>query len=256
MKVLKPLRAVMSAVRHRLVDPFGIGPLETRITRGREPILTIFPNSSVVMPAWVTAMSSTNPFSPACRQRLHVAVEHRRERLLGLPLRMHRREDFYAVEREGQLHIHRLLDPERAVIVKVAMRCRPVRRKARLRRDASRQSRVIEALVAPSFQDGNGSPAPVPPLTERSRRSTEHRQRREQDSALDNGKLRSVSCQSVGALGLAQCCGAVITWRDRYLAIAALAASIFAFTASRLKLAPFCIGGNSIAVIASFSTCC
>src|SRR6478672_7352797 len=41
-----------------------------------------------------------------------------------------------------------------------------------------------------------------------------------------------------------------------YLLIAALAASIFAFTASRLKLAPFCIGGNSIAVIASFSTCC
>ena len=35
-----------------------------------------------------------------------------------------------------------------------------------------------------------------------------------------------------------------------------VAASICAFTASRLKLAPFCIGGNSIAVIASFSTCC
>src|SRR2546421_10819654 len=41
-----------------------------------------------------------------------------------------------------------------------------------------------------------------------------------------------------------------------YFAIAALAASIFAFTASRLKLAPRCIGGNSIAVIASFATCC
>src|SRR5215211_7404446 len=41
-----------------------------------------------------------------------------------------------------------------------------------------------------------------------------------------------------------------------YLPIAVLAASIFAFTASRLKLAPFCIGGNSIAVMASFSTCC
>src|SRR5207302_1510814 len=41
-----------------------------------------------------------------------------------------------------------------------------------------------------------------------------------------------------------------------YFAIAILAASIFPFTASRLKLAPFCIGGNSIAVIASFSTCC
>src|SRR5436190_2324184 len=41
-----------------------------------------------------------------------------------------------------------------------------------------------------------------------------------------------------------------------YLAIAALDASIFAFTASRLKLAPFCIGGNSTAVVASFSTSC
>src|SRR3954454_16649430 len=41
-----------------------------------------------------------------------------------------------------------------------------------------------------------------------------------------------------------------------YLAIAAWAAAIFALTASRLKLAPFCIGGNSIAVIASFSTSC
>lgn len=29
---------------------------------------------------------------------------------------------------------------------------------------------------------------------------------------------------------------------------------ICSFTASRLKLAPFCIGGNSTAVIASFST--
>src|ERR1700730_3271959 len=41
-----------------------------------------------------------------------------------------------------------------------------------------------------------------------------------------------------------------------YLAIDAWAAAIFAFTASRLKLAPFCIGGNSIAVMASFSTVC
>src|SRR6266700_5551777 len=41
-----------------------------------------------------------------------------------------------------------------------------------------------------------------------------------------------------------------------YLAIDAWAAAIFAFTASRLKLAPLCIGGNSIAVMASFSTSC
>jgi hypothetical protein len=35
-----------------------------------------------------------------------------------------------------------------------------------------------------------------------------------------------------------------------------IAFSICAFTASRLKLAPFCIGGNSIAVWASFPTSC
>ena len=40
-----------------------------------------------------------------------------------------------------------------------------------------------------------------------------------------------------------------------YLPIAARAAAIFAFTASRLKLAPFCIGGYSMAVTMSFSTC-
>src|SRR6185312_7172385 len=37
---------------------------------------------------------------------------------------------------------------------------------------------------------------------------------------------------------------------------AAIAFSICAFTASKLKLAPFCMGGNSIAVWASFATCC
>src|SRR5262249_1852069 len=42
----------------------------------------------------------------------------------------------------------------------------------------------------------------------------------------------------------------------RYLAIAARAASMLALTASRLKLAPRCIGGNSIAVLASSSTFC
>src|ERR1700731_2002922 len=44
--------------------------------------------------------------------------------------------------------------------------------------------------------------------------------------------------------------------RRASLEIEAWAAAIFAFTASRLKLAPFSIGGNSIAVIASFSTFC
>src|SRR5438874_13513306 len=41
-----------------------------------------------------------------------------------------------------------------------------------------------------------------------------------------------------------------------YLATDSLAAAIWALTASRLKLAPLCMGGNSTAVCASFSTCC
>src|SRR6267154_6198657 len=35
-----------------------------------------------------------------------------------------------------------------------------------------------------------------------------------------------------------------------------MACAIFSFTASRLKLAPFCIGGYSRAVMASFATSC
>jgi len=44
--------------------------------------------------------------------------------------------------------------------------------------------------------------------------------------------------------------------RSCHFATACLAASIWAFTASRLKLAPLCIGGNSMAVLANSSTFC
>src|SRR5208283_1906814 len=49
---------------------------------------------------------------------LDVALEKRRERLLFLPLGMLRRERLHAVQDEEQLEIHRLLCPERAVVVK------------------------------------------------------------------------------------------------------------------------------------------
>ena len=51
------------------------------------------------------------------RERLHVAFEQRLERLLGLPLRMLRRQRLDAIEREGELEIDRLLGPQRAVVV-------------------------------------------------------------------------------------------------------------------------------------------
>ena len=54
----------------------------------------------------------------ACRgDGFAIAFEHAFEGLLLLPLRMLRRQRLDAVEREGELHVDRLLRPERAVVV-------------------------------------------------------------------------------------------------------------------------------------------
>ena len=78
---------------------------------------TICSNSSVVMPACVAmTISSDAPFA-AGERALQVALEQRGERLFVLPLGMLRGQRLHAVEREEQLEIHRLLRPQRAVIV-------------------------------------------------------------------------------------------------------------------------------------------
>ena len=69
------------------------------------------------MPACVAAMSSSDGLLAAGQRALQVAREDRLERLLVLPLRMLRRQRLDAVEREGELEVHRLLGPERAVVV-------------------------------------------------------------------------------------------------------------------------------------------
>jgi len=51
------------------------------------------------------------------RHRLHVAFKHRPEWLLFLPVGVLRRHRPDAIQRKGELDIHRLLDPQRAVIV-------------------------------------------------------------------------------------------------------------------------------------------
>ena len=53
----------------------------------------------------------------AGERAFHIALEQRGEWFLGFPLGMLRRECLHAVEREEQLEIHRLLAPERAVVV-------------------------------------------------------------------------------------------------------------------------------------------
>jgi hypothetical protein len=49
---------------HRLVNQLGIGPIERGSRAAASQSVTIFENSSVVMPAWVTMISSTRPRSP------------------------------------------------------------------------------------------------------------------------------------------------------------------------------------------------
>src|SRR4030095_7725773 len=79
--------------------------------------------------------------------------------------------------------------------------------------------------------------------------------------AQSDALLRTIATSR--PLSSAECPRTSVAWTrsDRvpaapYLASAAWAAAIFAFTASRLKLAPFCMGGYSIAVWANAATCC
>ena len=57
------------------------------------------------------------PASPAVPEGGHVALQHRLERLSGLPLRVIRGELLDAVEGESELDVERLLRPERPVVV-------------------------------------------------------------------------------------------------------------------------------------------
>ena len=76
-------------LQHRLVDQFGIGPLEAVIARGREPV----GGDLLELGRGHAGMRHRHQFDQSLfagrRQRLQIAVQHRRERLLGLPFRMH-----------------------------------------------------------------------------------------------------------------------------------------------------------------------
>ena len=69
------------------------------------------------MPACVAISSSMSGLFVGGEKGLHVALEHGLERLLFLPLGVLRREGLDAVEGEGLRKIHRLLGPQRAVVV-------------------------------------------------------------------------------------------------------------------------------------------
>ena len=110
------------------------------------------------MPACVAMTISTIAVLAAGERAFHVALEQRGERLLVLPLRMLRRERLHAVEREEQLEIHRLLGPERAVVVEGGDALGRRHEVGRAFRGHLRDE-VDDGLAwpAPSFHEGSGS---------------------------------------------------------------------------------------------------
>ena len=115
------LVAVCTQVRqqfdHRLVDHLEHRALRHRILRRRNPVLDDL-LELVGRHAGVSRHHDLEQGLVASREgALDVALEHGRERLLRLPLRMLRREGLDAVQCKHRLDVHRLLCPERAVVV-------------------------------------------------------------------------------------------------------------------------------------------
>ena len=154
---LEAVRAqIGEQLEHRLVDQLGVGPLEPRMSRGREPI----GDDLLELVGGHAGVGRHDDFQQAllagCGKRLHVALEHRLERLLVFPFRMLRRQRLDAVEREGELEIHRLLAPQRAVVVEHGDALgggHEIRSPWVTRATKS----VIALFVGPSFQDGSAS---------------------------------------------------------------------------------------------------
>ena len=103
--------------QHGLVDQFGVGPFEASVPSLRDPLRSDL-RELVAVHAGVSHRDQLHQtFFARGGERLHVVVQHRLEWLLVGPGRILRRERLDAVQNEGELDVHRLLDPQRAVIV-------------------------------------------------------------------------------------------------------------------------------------------
>ena len=117
-EVLEPVGAqVGEQFEHRLVGHFGEEPAGLRMLRGGDPILDDPPE----LHGGHARVGGHDDFE----QRLvaggergpQVPLEQRGERFRGLPLGVLRRKGLHTVECEVHLHGHRLLAPERPVVV-------------------------------------------------------------------------------------------------------------------------------------------
>ncbi len=119
MKVLKPLaRRYVEQLEHRLVDHFGVG--RAGASGGVAVAIqspTMASNSSVVMPAWVATTISSRPCSPAAASAFMSPSSTALKGCVVFHSGCSGAIALHPVEGEEELEVHRLLSPQRAVVV-------------------------------------------------------------------------------------------------------------------------------------------
>ena len=142
--------------QHRLIDQLGVAPLHERMFGRRDPLLDDFSNSSVVMPACVATMISACPSRPGREPpSRRPSAPTRTAPCLSTP-------DAGSPapppgRGEQELGVHRLLGPQRAVLVE---RGDPFGRRHEFRPALFghlRDEADDRLLRGPSFHEGSGS---------------------------------------------------------------------------------------------------
>ncbi|MCY1344843.1 hypothetical protein D9M69_308900 [compost metagenome] len=103
--------------QHRLVDHLGVRLLALRVSGLGQPGLGAGAELLGADAGVGGADDLDQPFHAAGREGFAIALEHRLERLLLLPFRVLGGQALDFVEGEQHLEVHRLLAPQRAVVV-------------------------------------------------------------------------------------------------------------------------------------------
>ena len=236
-------------LEHRLVDHLGVEPPGPGMLRRRDPVGDD-PVELLGGRAGVRGHGHLEERVLAARERrLHVALQHRREGLLVRPLRVLRGERPDPIEDEERLEVHRLLGPQRAVVVEYgdALGRRHVAGHA-LPRDRlqERDDRPSGRTVVPARQRVRGL-EPDGSASGQGREQSHGQSSRHHGPPPglpvkpwpnEPGRTPSVGCGPARRLG-------------PYCFDPAVTASM---TRSRLKLPGFCRGGNSLKLCSHWPT--
>ena len=219
---------------------------------------TIAANSSVVVPACVAITISAMACSPPASALATSPLQQGREGLLRLPLGVLRGERLDAVERERELDVHRLLGPQRAVVVEHgdALGGRHVAGRALLRHLGDEgDDRLPGRTVVPGRQRIG---------RRRGRRAACQQQADRREASEKQTSARHVTASKPRRSVTRPACGGVEGCRRArygrrgFLSLAGATAwsrpSPTSITRSRLKLPGFWRGGNSLKLCSHLPT--